>query len=691
MMTRQKSIDGLPPRREGARSAVGADGFVPVRKGRKPARKSGATGRAASGATKKTAGKTVGGATGEMTRRTASGAKRASGATVETIRPEDFVPVRKSMRETKRELPRVGEEAGGRKPRKMSEMTLGRELEEYSETRREGEKYGEAERGEYDEMVLEDEEDEAEDEGIEEIDEKTSNEEFLGPIEAFDPDGEMEEADEDDEEDEDELDEEDEEDEEELMEEDEEEEKRRRKGKKAARAAEPVKAKKKKWSGARKFWTWTAVVILVVLIGGGTWVVNWGNSLLGKLTGDRGNLIDLVVESYEPLKSDEGGRTNVLVFGTSGFDMAGTEAEGVIHDGAALTDSIMVISFDQATGDAILMSVPRDLKVDTGCNYTGKINEVYTCHDPEGTDEDAGANALMASVGGALGIDLDYYAHINWGSLEAIIDALGGITVTLDEPVHDYLYTKISYEAGVPYQLSGADAVNLARARHGTENGDFTRGASQQKIILGIKDKILEGGLSVADILNLATTLGDNLRTNFSVAEMRSLAHLATTIDWNNITQVSFLEPEPLLTAGTIGGISYVFPTAGVDDYTEIQDYLHELMTSTPEMRAIAGEAASVLVLNATETAGLAGGEQTALEGLGLTDVAVDNLEGEYADAYTLYAFTTEKPATKAALEGHYGVSAVEATAEAPAPVEIPLGYDFVLVLGGETGSEGAE
>ena len=53
-----------------------------------------------------------------------------------------------------------------------------------------------------------------------------------------------------------------------------------------------------------------------------------------------------------------------------------------------------------------------------------------------------------------------------------------------------YYWTGAVYEPGIAYTLNGEQALGLARARHGTTGGDFSRGASQQKILIGIKNKI---------------------------------------------------------------------------------------------------------------------------------------------------------------------------------------------------------
>ena len=437
------------------------------------------------------------------------------------------------------------------------------------------------------------------------------------------------------------------------------------------------KQNKKPISKKRKIITGVILGIVVLLLAGVIWFIIWGNDLLARIGNGEGNIFSLFSEYYEPLKTDENGRTNILAFGTSGYNMNGDEGNGV-HDGAQLTDSIMVISLNQDTGDAAMLSLPRDLKVSRTCTATGKINEVYWCNNMDGTNEQAGAEALMAEVSDILGVDFQYYAHLNWGSLVSIVDILGGITVTLDENISDYNYTKAVFEAGVPYTIDGAQALGLARARHGTASGDFSRGASQQKILIGIKEKILEKNLSLPDLLNLANTLGDNLRTNFSVDEMKTAAHLLTDLDFNSIRQVSLIEPEKLMTTGSISGISYVLPSAGNGNYSAIKAYVAKMFSNNPQEY----ENSSILVLNGTGTPGVASAEQTTLEGEGYINIYVDDAPaGEYTEHYTLYVLHDDKPGTKKLLEEKYGQEAKPAT---DLPAGIVTDCDFVIIIGNE-------
>ncbi len=426
------------------------------------------------------------------------------------------------------------------------------------------------------------------------------------------------------------------------------------------------------------------------LLKASVWLYFWGDGLISRLTNGNSGLIgtiwSLMSEEVIPFETDENGRTNVLVFGTEGYDMSGSSGNGT-HDGAQLTDSIMVISFDQETKDVALLSLPRDLKVAKAC-YSGKVNEVFTCNNANGQNEEAGALALAEQVGQIFGISFQYWAHVNWGSLVEIVDAIGGITVTLDEDINDYNYTKVVIKAGVPTRLNGEQAVGLSRARHGTQGGDFTRGNSQQKIVEGIVQELVTTGVDLSKVLSLVNILGDNFRSNFSSDNIKAGAKLASGFDVANIRNVPLVDYENgiyYVKTGMINDISYVLPNANSErDYSKIQAYVAKMFSSNPAVREDAG----VAMFNAAGEAGLAGAEQEKLENEGYTVYSIGDAASEdCTEKYCLYVLSDKAPETLKALEAKYGVSA---KAGSELPRDIAAGYaDFVVIIGqGESSGE---
>lgn len=419
-------------------------------------------------------------------------------------------------------------------------------------------------------------------------------------------------------------------------------------------------SKKKLKHGRGKHWgRKIAIIVVGLVLVGGIVIFLWGDALISRLTGGRSGLwstFSAMIADTVPFEEDAQGRTNVLVFGTEGYNMNGDVGDGQ-HDGSQLTDSIMVISFDQDTKDVALISLPRDLKVSRAC-YAGKINEVYSCHNDNGSNEQAGAETLARQVGEVLGIDIQYWVHVNWGSLVQIVDNLGGITVTLDEDINDVSYTGAVIKAGVPVTLNGDAASGLARARHGTIGGDFTRGNTQQKIVIAIVQKVLESQLGWGQALNLLNILGDNLRTNLAAENFKSGFVMISGFDINNIRQVPLMDYNNdiyYLSTANINNISFVVPALGEGNYDDIQAYVRQMLNSDPTIR----EGATIAVLNATDEVGVAGAERNRLTEKGYNVVEVGDAPNESCqEKYCVFVTNDSKPATKATLEQAYGVTA---------------------------------
>lgn len=305
----------------------------------------------------------------------------------------------------------------------------------------------------------------------------------------------------------------------------------------------------------------------------------WGDSLVSKITGGKSGLIDAATSiiNNKPIRlsEDENKITNFLVFGTSGYDMSGSG-----HDGANLTDSIMLVSLRQDTGEVYLLNLPRDLKVSEGC-MIGKLNEVFDCNSRKGNKqekEENGRKALGKVIEKITGQKIHYYAHINWGAMVGLVDLIGGIEVVLDENINDR-NTNIYIRKGIKTRLNGDKTLALARARYGSVGGDYSRGNSQQKIIIAIAEKVKARGFNFTELFEMMNKLGDNLRVSLNVSEIKSLFKIGEKSDITKIKNLKLKDVEKgigLVTGkkDSRNGLWYEVPVAG--DYSEIRKYIQE-------------------------------------------------------------------------------------------------------------------
>ena len=449
-------------------------------------------------------------------------------------------------------------------------------------------------------------------------------------------------------------------------------------------SSRPVKPRKKLSKG--KIAKRIVIILILVIIGVLGYLAVKAFLAGGKVF--NGNPLEILTTKTR-LSEDENGRTNILIFGTSGYTM-----EESAWDGAMLTDSIMVVSIDQDEYNAYMMSLPRDLYVKhTDCpslgTTTGKLNEVFYCAYAPDQDEAAGAANLMAKAGEILGLDIQYYIHADWTALVQAVDAVGGVDVTIESTDPRGIYdssTGIKYANGEVAHLDGEKALALARARnhnygdYGLAGGNYDREKNQQKILAALQQKALSAGtlLNPVALSNLIDSLGNNLITDFDTGHVQTLADIASNVQMSQIKQLPFVGRDdggPDLIGSYAPNGTYLgeAPLAGVYDYSEIQAYVTQNLSSNPVTR----EGATVDVLNGSDQVGLAGEKAEELEEDNYTIGEIANAPANISDKVVIYQLNSDMPGTAAALKDKYGVELVQG--------ELANYYttaDFVIVFG---------
>lgn len=237
-------------------------------------------------------------------------------------------------------------------------------------------------------------------------------------------------------------------------------------------------------------------------------------------------------------------------------------------------------------------------------------------------------------------------------------------------------------KAGVPTVLDGEKALGLARARHGSVGGDFTRGENQQKVLVAIKNKIAEKGMDIPAMINLVNVLGDNLRTNVNIEEIKTAAKVFSNFNPTNIASAPLtgLSGGDLVRNASfpVGGldISFVIPSAGVQNYTKIQQYLESKIADYSDSPATS----RILVLNGTNESGIAANEKLELEKAGFRVTGTGNApKSDYTEKVLVYSLGN-KEQTKQKLETYYGIS-IKSANELPDGID-KTNYDFVVIVG---------
>jgi len=412
----------------------------------------------------------------------------------------------------------------------------------------------------------------------------------------------------------------------------------------------------------------------------------------------KGNVLTAAFSSEKPLKTDQYGRTNMLVFGTSESDPG--------HPAAELTDSIMIVSIDQKAKSAFIVSVPRDLwvKYDSVCTfgYQGKINTVYECANPDGKSEEAGQQALSSKIGQVFGTDIQYTVHLNLAVIKQAVDALGGIDVTIESTDPrgildrnfdwrcNYTCYLVKYPNG-PAHLDGEHAMWLAQARndsggYGLPRSNFDREANQRKIVIAMKDKATSVGFlaNPVSVTNFIESLGNNIHTNIDASEIKTFIKVAKEINSNNIQSISIIDQQPaILTTGQgPDGSSVVQSVDGLYTYTSIQKFMKLQLSG---LGAISNEAAKVDVLNGSGVSGAATEIANDLEtndGMNIGNIAT---APQITGKYQLYDLSGgKKPATLKKLQQVLGMTAPTGT---KLPAGVSSSASFVVIVGPDAAS----
>lgn len=329
-----------------------------------------------------------------------------------------------------------------------------------------------------------------------------------------------------------------------------------------------IKAKKHFYS---KVWFKVVAVIFVVLIIVGGIFLWKADSVVKKIS--QGGLIGSLVHSIpgvkDELKGEKDGRINIALLGMRGEGVTG---------GGLLADTIMVASMAPKENKISMISIPRDLYVTVpGTQDKQKINAVHFYGEEKSKGK--GLEDMKTVLSEVTGLPIHYAVSINFAGFKQLVDAVGGIDITLEQPFNEAMQfneehvcnsfftiptgkyenktvkyfsksaqiykTRIvaSYplctapadtlECGGDFKLpAGKQTLNgekaLCYARSRKTSNDFERAKRQQLILQLLKDKMLSAGTlvdfsKVNDILN---SLSDNVRSDLQTWEIQELYNL---------------------------------------------------------------------------------------------------------------------------------------------------------------------
>jgi polyisoprenyl-teichoic acid--peptidoglycan teichoic acid transferase len=261
-------------------------------------------------------------------------------------------------------------------------------------------------------------------------------------------------------------------------------------------------------------------------------------------------LLDDVFKGSTAAGAVDGRYTVLLLGGDAGPDRVGTRP-----------DSVTLASIDATTGRTVLFSLPRNLEdvpfapgsaaarampAGWSCGDACLLNAIYTW----GTQHadlfpgvrDPGAEAMKEAVSGVTGLPVSYYVLIDLAGFRQLVDALGGITMTVREPVPiggGTSRVKGYIKTGTQH-LDGYHALWFARSRHGAS--DYAR-MQRQRCVMNAMLHQLDPASVLAHFEGIAAAGGKVVSTDLPAGELGRFVGLAAGARSQPLTSVQFVPP----------------------------------------------------------------------------------------------------------------------------------------------------
>ena len=321
------------------------------------------------------------------------------------------------------------------------------------------------------------------------------------------------------------------------------------------------------------------------------------------------------VEDAEYPTWDGASRINILFVGLRGGDP--TEA-----DCPFCTDTLILLTVDPISKTAGMLSIPRDMWVNIpGFGYS-RINTAWSLG--RGSKLPGGGPALtMKTVSHFIGVPVDYYVQVDFDTFVDMIDLIGGVdvyndeTIVLDPMSHGTDFPKVKITCCGMRHLNGTTALAYSRCRHveqGCKDGDIGRAKRQQKVIFGIRDKVLSPEnfpklLEQAPHLYIAFSSG--IHTNMTLQDAIKLADMIKDIPKDSIRNEVIGDSMIMLDSVLVKGVKASIIRAIPDKIRLLRDQVFTSAGPTGPMAQgdpvslMKADGARVRLLNGTSTVGL--------------------------------------------------------------------------------------
>ena len=175
------------------------------------------------------------------------------------------------------------------------------------------------------------------------------------------------------------------------------------------------------------------------------------------------------------------------------------------------SDVNMIVTVNPKTKQILMTSIPRDYYV----TLANKGKKDKLTHAGLG-----GVENSVKTLENFLGIDINYYARVNFTSLITMVDALGGIDV--ESPVaFTTMHGGYHIKKGMNH-MDGDMALGFVRERYGLANGDNDRVKNQQRVLTGMLEKMMSPSI-ITNYSSILDSIAGSFETNMSSSDITSL------------------------------------------------------------------------------------------------------------------------------------------------------------------------
>ncbi|WP_412988376.1 LCP family protein [Pediococcus siamensis] len=245
-------------------------------------------------------------------------------------------------------------------------------------------------------------------------------------------------------------------------------------------------------------------VILILIVAGGAYAAR-----------KYYNLKHAVDNTYQSagIKKDRNANSEIQAKSPISILLMGTDTGALGRSYKGRTDTMMLITLNPKTNKTTITSIPRD----TGVTIPGyesespsKINAAYAF---------GSAGTAIKTVQEMLNVPVDFYALMNMGGMEKVVNAVGGVTLT---PTLSFSYEGYKFTKGQSTHMNGKKALAYSRMRYDDPQGDYGRQTRQREVIMAIMSKA--GSISTLLNKDFLDSISKQMKTDLTFDDLTAIA-----------------------------------------------------------------------------------------------------------------------------------------------------------------------